>query len=190
MARGRKKGTKNLKREGKYIINQYGVKFTEQDKKKLESLVGKANRKRKKILEDEQSMERLIAGVPQGYTIKDDFFSPSSDFIIRKKTKSLQRFKSREEFNRYLRSIRKVIHPTYMDRKMKSYKKNFIKGIQNVFGADSDDLVKMIRKMDLKDYVRMSQQDEIARIEYIYSPEDYEQRLRGLTLAVERFAKL
>jgi hypothetical protein len=68
---GRIKGKQNLRYEGNKIINQNGVVFTQDEKKALENLVNSASRKRKHMLELEQSLPFISGGVNMGMTVGD-----------------------------------------------------------------------------------------------------------------------
>jgi hypothetical protein len=173
-----RKGNKNLEKVGEGFRNKEGVFFTKEDKKLLESKVNSANAKRRRILKDRNEDVRTILGVPQDYTVGEDF--ASKDFLLVKKTKSLQRFKSKAQFNKYLEYLDKVNSRDYIDKKVEIYKQNYITSIQNTFSSDGDKAIDKIKNMSTKEFAKLVNSELYSGIQYIYSPEEYSIRLEGL----------
>lgn len=171
---GGRSGRKNLKTlsDGS-VRNQHGVVFTLADKKKLESAVNMANRKRKKQLKEVATMPRKVRGVDTGDTVATKLeMGYESDFIISPKTKSLQRFTSREQFNKYMKHLKDVNSPDYLDNRTRLYKRNYMEALKRVHGDDAKDIVMKVRMMKPADFRRMVEQEEFIEINDIYAPED------------------
>lgn len=184
---GRIKGKKNLKKVGYGSVeNQFGVRFTKSEKKKLESLVNSANRKRKRMLSQEGDLVRFFGGENQGDTIGDSLqkMGHESDFILRKKTKSLQRFRTKEEYKRYIKYLNKVTKRNYIDKRIQEYRDNHIKAILNELGDKQ--LARRIKKMDLKDYMRLAQSDEAFNISYAYDHATRQHKINQINSAIDR----
>lgn len=179
---GRKEGRKNLvKLENGNIRNQHGLEFTQKEKKALESAVNRANRKRKIMLDNEAKLPRLVAGQPTGQTVGTlQTMGKESDFIISRKSKSLQRFKTREQYEKYMKNLERVLSDDYIVDRIRLYKRNHIKAIENVFGDDAKDVVMKIRMMKPKDYMQMIQSDEMLEVNYIYDPSDKQGKLNQI----------
>lgn len=169
---GRKKGIPNLvKLDGGNVQNQHGVIFTPEEKKALEQAANTANRKRMKMLEKEGNLPRMIGGIETGDKVKSlQLMGRESDFIITRKSKSLQRFKSREEYERYMKNLERVNSPDYVTERIKLYKRNHMAALDNVFGDDAKDVKMKIRMMKPKEYMELMQKDELLEIGYIYDP--------------------
>lgn len=168
---GREKGRKNLKKVEGGVVNQYGVMFTTEEKKALEIAANTANRKRTRMLKEEGQLPRLVGGQPTGDTVQSlQLMGKQSDFIISRKSKSLQRFKTKEDYNRYMKSLKAVNSPTYLEDRTRLYKRNHMKAIENVFGDDAKDVLMKIRMMPPEEYRRMLQQDEMLEVNYVYDP--------------------
>lgn len=182
MARGRKKGVKNLKKlDNGLVQNQYGVTFTDEDKRQLVNLVNRANQKRKKMLKEEATLPRKIYGVETGDTVGSlQLMGKESDFILAKKHKSLQKFRSREDFDRYIDNLTRVNSPNYLDNRIRQYKRNHMQAIKNVFGDEAKDVLMKIRMLKPKDYMRMVQSDETLEVSYIYDPSEITGRLNQM----------
>lgn len=179
---GRKRGTPNLiKNDDGTLTNQYGVTFTPADKKALENEVNKANRKRMKMLEEEGKLPRLVSGKETGQNVSSlQAMGKESDFILARKTKSLQRFKSQKDFERYMHNLKHVNSPEYLTERVEAYKTNHIKALENVFGDDAQDVISKIKMMKPKDYMKMVQSDEDLEINYVYNEQDKQGRLNRI----------
>ena len=168
---GREKGRKNLKRVDGGLQNQFGVVFTENEKKALEQAVNTANRKRKRMLEQEAKLPRMVGGKDTGDTVASlQLMGKESDFILQRKTKSLQRFKSKEDYNRYMKNLERVNDRDYITERVRLYKRNHMKALENAYGDEAKDVIMKIRMMKPKDYMQMVQSDENLEISYIYDP--------------------
>ena len=178
---GRGKGRKNLTRTETGFKNQYGVEVTQAERKKLESLVNTANRKRKKMIEAEATLPRMKGGKPTGDTVATlQMMGKESDFILAQKSKSLQRFRTRADFDNYLKNLERVNSPTYIDDRTRLYKRNHMKALENAFGDDAKDVMMKIRMMKPEDYRKLIQSDEDMDIAYIYDPSERSAKLNKI----------
>ncbi len=161
-AGGRVKGTPNLKRVDGGYQNQYGVTFTEEQKKALERAVNRSNYQRKKMqaeydaLGDKNKQLRLMGKEP--------------DFIIARQSKSLQHFKSMADYEKFLGKQQRIQSGEYLDEKTRLYKRNHMKALENVFGDEAKDVIMKIRMMKPEDYRRMIDRDEFLEVSYVYDP--------------------
>ena len=169
---GRAAGRKNLKRtDTGNLVNQFGVTFTPEEKRALENAVNTANRKRARMLKEAATLPRMVSGRDTGDTIGSlQLMGKESDFILSKKTKSLQRFRDREQFDNYMKTLQRVNTKDYIDDRVRLYKRNHMKALENAFGDEAKDVMMKIRMMKPKDYMQMVQQDESLEISYIYDP--------------------
>ena len=123
------------------------------------------------MLEQAATLPRKIAGTDTGDTVGSlQLMGKESDFILQRKTKSLQRFKTKEDYNRYMKNLRRVNDRNYIDERVRLYKRNHMKAIENAYGAEAKDIVMKIRMMKPADYMKMVQSDEMLEINYIYDP--------------------
>ena len=161
---GRGTGKTNLKRVEGGIQNQHGVVFTEEQKKALERAVNKSNYRRKKQLEE---AERLNPNHPQLRLMGKE-----SDFIITRQSKSLQGFKSMEDYEKYMDKQARIQSGEYLEDRTKLYKSNYMKAIDNVFGDAGAGLKMKVRMMKPEKFRELveTQGDEME-IGYIYDPQ-------------------
>lgn len=179
---GRASGRPNLKRtdEGQ-LVNQYGVVFTPEEKRALENAVNSANRKRKKMLKEAATLPRMVSGRDTGDTVGSlQLMGKESDFIIAKKTKSLQRFQSHEQYEKYIDNLKKVNSPDYVDERVRLYKRNHMKALENAYGDEAKDVMMKIRMMKPKDYMKMIESDETLEISYVYDPSERTGKLNAM----------
>ena len=183
---GRGKKTPNLiKLDDGNVKNQYGVVFTQEERKKLESAVNTANRKRVKMIEEEGKLPRKKGGKETGENVSMlQAMGKESDFIISRKSKSLQRFKTKEQYERYLDNLHRVNSPDYIDDRIRMYKRNHMKALENAFGDDAKDVIMKIRMMKPKDYMKLIQSDEDLEVSYIYDPSARNGKLNRIRLAL------
>lgn len=183
---GRKKGTPNLKKtDAGNLLNKYGVEFTPAEKKALESAVNTNNRKRMKMLEKEGNLPRLVGGQDSGDKVRSlQLMGKESDFILSRKSKSLHQFKTREQYERYMDNLKRVNSPDYIHERVKLYKRNHMKALENVFGDDAKDVIMKIRMMKPKDYMQLIQSDEDLEVSYIYDPATASGKLNSIRTAL------
>lgn len=193
MARGRKAGSKQLKKltsiedNVELLVNKNKVVFTLAEKKKLESLVNSANRKRRRMLKEEGDFERVLAGVGTGQTIGESTaqMGKESDFVLAKKTKSLNRFRTKEDYNRYIVNLQRVVKRDYVEGRIKTYKENWMKSIKDVYGDQAKDILKRVDAMTIKEYAEAVQSDETLEIGFRYLPSEEDKKFQRITKAVE-----
>lgn len=180
-AGGRVKGRKNLTKTDSGYINQHGVEFSVDERKALERVVNRVNNKRVKMLEAEGNLPRMVGGKETGDKVRSlQLMGKESDFIIARKSKSLQQFKSREDYDRYMKNLDIISSPTYLDDRTRLYKRSHIKALENAFGDEAKDVVMKIRMMKPEEYRRYIQSDEDLEIGYLYGPDAQSGRLNQI----------
>lgn len=178
---GRQEGRKNLVKVDGGVKNQYGVTFTLDEKKALEQAVNTANRKRARMLKQEAKLPRMVGGKDTGDTVASlQLMGKESDFILQRKTKSLQRFRSKEDYNRYMKNLERVNSKDYIRERVRLYKRNFTKSLLEVYGDQAKDIAMKVRMMKPEDYMRMVQQDETLEIRYMDSAVPWQGRLNQI----------
>lgn len=163
---GRAPKTPNLKRtETGNLVNKHGVVFTPDEKRALENAVNTANRKRARMLKEAATLPRMVSGRDTGDTVGSlQLMGRESDFILSKRTKSLQRFRSREQYENYMNTLKRVNSKDYIDDRIRAYKRNFTKTIEAVYGDEAKDIVMKVRMMKPRDYMRLVESDESLEI--------------------------
>ena len=184
---GRKPGRKNLVRVEDGFQNQHGVIFTEQEKKALETAVNTANRKRARMLKAEAELPRLSGGKDTGDTVASlQLMGKESDFILAPKSKSLQRFKSREEFENYLENVRNVNRREYVYERTEQYRQNYNTALDRAFGDEAGDIKARLNELSPKEYREfVASNDDTLEIGYIYLPSRRTEKLNEIRSALD-----
>lgn len=169
--RGRKKGLPNLQKVDGGYQNQYGVTFTEQQKKDLERSVARSNYYAKKMKEKEGELPRTVGGKETGQKVSQlQLMGKESDFIISKQSRSLQRFKSLEDYERFMDKQQRIQSGEYLEEMTRHYKRNHMKALENVFGDEAKDVMMKIRMMPPAQYRELIQKEELLEVSYVYDP--------------------
>lgn len=158
---GRQPGRKNLKRVDGGYQNQYGVTFTEEHKKALEKAVNRSNYQRKKMMAEEEKLN------PHASQLR--LMGKESDFILSRQSKSLQRFKSMEEYDQFMEKQARIQSGEYLLDRARLYKRNFMKSLLDTYGDEAKDIVMKVRMMKPEEYMRMVAANEELEIRYVPS---------------------
>lgn len=171
--KGRKSGVPNLVRTDSGFRNQWGVEFTAAEKRKLEYGVNSANRKRKRQLAKAAQMPRYAGGkATEGTALDLMLMGKESDLIITQKSKSLQRFRTREQFDKYLDMLQRVNDPGYVRKRMQLYKRNYMQAIKSEFGGAGSDIYMKVRMMPLEQFMENVYGRDELEIHFIYGAEE------------------
>ena len=137
------------------------------------------------MLEAEAKLPRNKGGKFTGETLehKQKGMGYESDFILARKTKSLQRFKTREQYETYIRNLERVTSPTYLDERTRLYKNNHITALYHAFGDDAKDIAMKIQMMKPAEYRKLIASDEELEIGFIYDPSDRSAKLNRIRAA-------
>ena len=160
---GRQSGRKNLQKVDGGYVNQHGVTFTDEQKKALERAVDRSNYRRKKMLAEADELN------PNNKQLR--LMGKESDFILSRQSKSLQRFKSMEDYDKYMRKQERIRTGEHLDEMTRLYKRNYMKALDNVFGDDAKDVKMKIRMMKPEEYRKLVESDELTEIGYVYDPQ-------------------
>lgn len=169
-----RRGRKNLvKLDDGRMKNQHGVTFTEKEKRALVSAVNQANAKRAKQLKQAGKLPRYADGKPSGDTLATKLQAGyESDFIISKKSKSMQRFQNKTEYKQYMDYLKRVNSPTYLDDRTRLYKRNYMEALRRSHGDNAKDIEMKIRMMKPEDFRKLIETEQLPEIKDIYPKSD------------------
>lgn len=179
---------KNLTKVDGGVINASGVFISHNERKALESAVNRANKKRTKMWKEEAHIMRLFGGRPTGHTIGElRTMGQEGDFILSRKSKSLQQFGTRESFEIYMRNLNRVNNPNYLQIRARQYKANYLKALKDTFAWDDiKDVYMKIQMTPALEYMRSVDVDEAMEIGYLYEKESYYSKLNNIRAAAGR----
>lgn len=180
-----KTGRKNLKRVDGGWQNQYGVVFTDKERRKLEYEVRKSNKRRDDLLEADKAKPRTVAG-----NIIDEDKSQlhkmgkDNEFIVSRQSHSLQKFQSKKEYDNYIRKQQAIQSGEYELDKARAYKRNFLQSLKDTYGDEAKDIYNKVRRMNPGKYIEMVGSDEVLEIRYAPSDQKVQGRLNEIRKAL------
>lgn len=166
-----KTGRKNMKRVEGGWQNQHNVVFTDAERKALERAVAKSNRQREKEVAQDKARPRMVAGkIIEKDKNQVHTMGKENEFIVSQQKKTLQRFKSKEDYENFMRKQEAIQSGQYAIDKANAYRENFVTSLENVYGKDAQDIIEHVNSMDAKDYIDIVAHDEA--LEITYDPSD------------------
>ena len=188
MARKKKTGTragrKNLIRKDDLITNQYGVQITTEQARQLRNMVQTVNRKRARMIEQFKD-KPLFYGTRQ---LSEDrqqlaLMGEELDLVIRKRSASLNQFRSPQELKRFMTNIEQAASRDYEEYRVKLYKKNYMEALKNQYG-EFPELLKgalmKVRMTPLNKFAELVGTDRLGQIKEHYSLGGKLERLKAL----------
>lgn len=185
---GRSAGQKNLTRTSSGLIkNQHGITFTDAEKKDYQNLVNRVNYRRAKMLKEEATIPRKIGGKHTGDTVSSlRLMGQENEFIIAKRSKSLQRFSTREAFDAEMKKLGRIAADPerHVNDQIRMYKRNYIASLRNEFGSAADGVAMKVRMMKPDEFRKLAESDELVSIQYNYSNESKQGKLNQIRQAL------
>lgn len=139
----RRKGSKELINVGYGSKeNKFGVRFTASEMNKFRNEVQRLNKRQASYIKQMQTVRNST-----GFAL--DSRIPVEP-LFEKKSTSLQRFTSKEEFNSYMQRMRRQGGQNYKTWRYNTEKENFKQSLKSVFGEEnSRSLIRMVNKIPL-----------------------------------------
>lgn len=162
--------------EGPVIENREGVRITLAEREYLVALTEKANQKREEMMQKLYPLPRKIEGEEVGGTVGDlhHRMGKETDFILSEKTRTWQDFTTKEAFDRYINRLEVINDPDYIVKRIRLYKKNFMKSLLSVYGPQAMDIAMKVRMMKPEQYMELVEADESLQIGYYADSTDYQ----------------
>ncbi len=137
----RRKGSKRLVDVGYGSRqNKFGVRFTKSEQRMFRNEVQRVNKRL-------ETYTRQMQNIRQSNFNTIDSRIPVEPLFDRKST-SLQRFRSKDEFNEYISRMRKQGSDNYRSWRYRTEKENYKKAIRSVFSeADAKVLINKVNKL-------------------------------------------
>lgn len=162
-----------------YVVNYLGLTFTKRQANQVKRAQNAANRMaEKERTKYDDEVYRIISEEKQN--IRPTARTVGQDRIKEKSrpfTRSIDSFKSFDEFAKYFEKIQMYSDPRFYTQRNIRYKENFIAALQNVFGDDAVHIVYKVENMPLETFVRLTHTTDILNFNYVYSPEEYQDKL-------------
>lgn len=132
---------KYKKRPFGHITNIHGVNISRQEREELKKRVDRVRMKRNYYRKKYQGVAR------ESFTNRDPvIFNP------RKLSQDLNKFKSREDFERYMNYAREASSKEFISQQSSMFKENIIEAIKKVYGSDGDEVVRKLEELTHKQF--------------------------------------
>ena len=158
----------------KPIVTKEGVKTTAYEKKELQIKIRAINNRR--------AAERKKANVSTEKgtmgTIRANNLQP--------KQVDLDKVK-KSDWNKFVESAEKQARDSYAADKYERYKENFLKGLENAFGENGKDLIKLAKQLDPETLTQMYFDDPILQIDFIYDPLEMQTKIDAMTEHIQGY---
>lgn len=167
--------------------------ISQEEYKKFVSRVNQVNAKRKKMIAD------LPKVAQQSYFFNKE---KGGNFIPYKKSKSINRFRNKAEFNEYMKGLDRILHGTrskeksiirsdpYEKWKLGQYRRNLNKALDKVFNSSAKPLKQFVKSLSDKELKELTLNGAFEDIGYIYDePISTMGKLEELTRQIEQIRK-
>lgn len=173
-----------LNRENQYITTKNNWQLSEEEYRNFRNLVKRVNRKRDKMIK-ELDQAPLFRGKKKLDESRQQLrlMGEEDEIAIRKRSSSVNQFRTRKEFDFAVRTMEKVMQTDYVDYRVKLYKKNYMEALKNNF-AGHPELVKgiimKVRMMKPEEFKKFLSEDRLAQIKNVYGSDNQIQTLIDL----------
>ena len=137
----------------------YNLKTTKWQRTEMNRRVGIINRKRKRRLEELQSLEMTSRGEKLGYT-KGQYGMGKAKEISLQPMNAFTRRMTQTDLKWKWKAILTESQSDYFDKKDYQVRENYIKGLEENYNPnDVKDIIKEIREMDIKDFLQRFEEE-------------------------------
>lgn len=147
-------------------------------------MVQTINRKRKKMIEQFRDKPIFYGSreLPENRQ-QLSLMGEELDLTIRKRSASLNQFRTQADFNRFMKNAERAASRDYEEYRVKLYKKNYMEALKNQYG-EFPELLKgalmKVRMTPLSKFAEMVGTDRLAQIKEHYSLGGKLERLKAL----------
>lgn len=162
-------------------INKYGVKITAEQQRIIKNLSQTVNRRRDQLIKQEKKRLKEFEE-STGYEIP----YTESLFIMNKKSRSLQRFQSKAEVQKYISELKKKAKPSFVRQATIEYRKNYLKAMEENMGDDlPEEYYNKIKKMSLEQFRMFVQVEKLETISYFYTEQDRKEKVEKVKTMID-----
>ena len=180
-----KTGRVNMKRVDGGWMNQHGVVFTDAERRAMKKATAASNAKRAAELAAWSEQPHMVGGrqmAPDKSQLR--LMGKETEFIVAQQHGDFQRFKTLEDFAKYMKKQERIASGEYERDKIRLYKRNFTQSLLQTYGESAKDIAMKVRMMKPDEYMRMVANDERLEIRYVPSDVKVEGRLDELRQAL------
>lgn len=180
-----KTGRVNMKRVEGGWMNQHGVVFTDKERRAMKRATAKSNAKRAAEVAAWTEQPHMVGGTQMAADKSQlRLMGKETEFIVSHQHGDIQKFKSTEDFTKYMQKQARIASGEYEREKIRLYKRNFTQSLLNTYGDQAKDIAMKVRMMKPEEYMRMVANDERLEIRYVPSDVKVDGRLDELRQAL------
>lgn len=160
------------------VVNKHGVKTTKYELNELRLMLNRINRERaKKLAAMKPSTEKGTMGSIQQNALRPKKFNFETQ--------------SAQSWDKFLESVEKQARPGYWDERLKKYKENFLKGLENELGSSPlyEAIKEKIEAMSDEELDRVYYQEPNLQIDYVYDEAEREIKATLMLEALEAYER-
>lgn len=180
-----KTGRVNMRRVEGGWMNQHGVVFTDAERRAMKKATAASNAKRAAEIAAWSEQPHMVGGrqmAPDKSQLR--LMGKETEFIVARQHGDFQRFKTPEDFAKYMKKQERIVSGEYERDKIRLYKRNFTQSLLNTYGDAAKDIAMKVRMMKPEEYMRMVANDERLEIRYVPSDVKVDGRLDELRQAL------
>lgn len=141
------------------VVTGQGIATTKYELKELSLGVRRINRERKKELERAApSTKKGTMGTIRQNNLIPKRFNPNEI--------------TRQNWKAFVESVERQSMPSYTEGKMLTYKENYIRALENIFGPDADEVIGIVRALPPSKVYQAFYDNPNLQLGFIYDPLD------------------
>lgn len=152
-----------------YIKTANDLVLTKKELNAYEREIKRINAAKQKRRKQIEKLDATIQGKDMGTTVGDMIgYTKNQKYGgLTPLTKDINVFQSKEHFKMYMENLKENFKGNFLKRRDALYKENYLKGIANIHGKDSD-LYKIVDKTSLKSFMHLYYTEFITEMTYLY----------------------
>lgn len=166
-----------------YVKNPHGVVVTKKEMNEIERTLKRVNRIREEEVKRRRKMPFKHGKKPTEFNVGEQEKLMGDTRFRESKHKVKNNFhnmKNYSDYEEWKKEVEEEFGGNYRDKRSQGYKDRYIKGLENIFGDESKQLIKHIEKMPLGDFMDVYYSNTIGNISYIYLPADRSAKLKNI----------
>jgi len=169
----------SVKGAEKEIVSKTGNRVTKWEKKEVGLKVAQVNRAKTVERKAVEQMEATSRGESLG--MKRGEMGSERLNELKPKKFNFDKIRGGKEWEKFKESVDKLASPEARNERMETYKKNYITGVERVYGDYAKDLINMLKEIPAEDIVKMYYSEQEATITFHYDPQEMQTKLDIIT---------
>lgn len=139
------------------ILTEQGVRTTKYEVREISLGVQRINRRRaKELAQANPNTEKGTMGTVRENNLQPKRFNPNSI--------------KQSDWDKFVQAVERQSMNSYTDEKIERYKENYLRALQNAFGASAEELIEKLRNVPAKTIYQQFYDNPNLQIGFIYDP--------------------